>query len=111
IRYVGTPIMRYIEFKGSVSSGSFAWHGDLLETLQILRQHQAVLTMTDIIRLHLRVLRTLLWRLAGAVARGHWRRAWFAVAALPTLAASLVASLVMFMRDSGGQLQRIPFKF
>jgi glycosyltransferase involved in cell wall biosynthesis len=111
IRYVGTQLMRYIEFQDSVSSGSFAWHGDLLETLQILRRHQAVLSVTDVTRLHLRVLGTLLWRLAGAVGRGHWRRAWFAVAALPTLAASLVASLIMLMRHTGGQLQRIPFKF
>jgi glycosyltransferase involved in cell wall biosynthesis len=108
IRYVGTPVIRYIEFHASVSSGSFAWHGDLLETLQVMRRHQAVLSLGDIIILHWRVLCTMGWRLCGAIVRGHWRRAWFAVQAFPVILTSLVASLAKLLRGQG-QLNKIPF--
>jgi len=109
IRYVGTPVIRYIEFHASVSSGSFAWHGDLLETLQVMRRHQAVLSFGDIIRLHWRVLCTMAWRLGGAIVRGHWRRAWFVVQTIPVMLTSLLASLAALLRGQGGQLSRIPF--
>lgn len=109
IRYVGTPLIRYIESHGSVSSGSFAWHGDLLETLQVIRRHQSVLGFGDIISLHWRGLSTLAWRFGGAVVRGRWRRAWMAVVAAPVMVTSFVASSAMHLRGEGGQLRRIPF--
>lgn len=109
IRYVGTPLIRYIEFHASVSSGSFAWHGDLLETLQVIRRHQSVLGFADIVRLHWSNLSTLTWRFCGAVVRGHWRRAWFVLPALPFVATSFIASSAILWRGTGGKLNRIPF--
>jgi glycosyltransferase involved in cell wall biosynthesis len=111
IRYVGTPVIRYIECHNGVSSGSFAWHGDLLETLQVMRRHQAVLGFNDIVRLHWRVLRTMTRRFGGAIIRGHWRRAWFAVQAIPVMLTSLFASLITLLRGEGGRLSRIPFGY
>src|SRR5262245_44491630 len=109
IRYVGTPLIRYIESHASVSSGSFAWHGDLLEDLQVIRRHQSVLGFGDIISLHWRRLSILMWRFSGAVVRGQWRRAWMAVAAGPAVVTSFIASSAMLLRGEGGQLRRIPF--
>ena len=107
--YVGTPVIRYIEQSASVSGGSFAWHGDLLETLQVMRRHQAVLSAKDIFRLHGRNAMTLGRRFGGAVLRGHWRRAGFAVQALPYLISSLMISILDHAGHHGGRLTSIPF--
>jgi hypothetical protein len=109
IRYVGTPLIRYIEFHASVSAGSFAWHGDLMEELQVVRRHQSVLGFGDIISLHWQRLWILGWRFGGAVVRGQWRRAWLAVATVPVVVTSFIASSAMLMRGEGGQLRKIPF--
>lgn len=109
IRYVGTPIMRYIEFQAGVSGGAFAWHADLLETLQVVSRHQSALSLGDVIRLHARTSGTLGWRLGGAIVRGQWRRAGFALAGFPTCAASLVACVMTKVRGGSAPLPRIPF--
>jgi len=109
VRYVGTPLIRYIELSSSVSAGSFAWHGDLLECLQVMRRHQAVLSRCEIVKYHLYIFSTLLRRLAGAVLRGQWKRAWFAIEAMPTMAASLLLSLLNYQRKVGGRLKSISF--
>jgi glycosyltransferase involved in cell wall biosynthesis len=109
IRYVGTPLIRYIEFHSSVSRGSFAWHGDLLESLQVIRRHQSVLKFGEIAQLHWFNLSTLICRFSGAVVRGHWRRAWFAVSALPIIATSFIASTATLSTGTSGKLNRIPF--
>lgn len=109
IRYIGTPLIRYNELSSSVSAGSFAWHGDLLETLQIMRRHQAVLSGTDIARIHARTIWTLWRRFVGSVLRRHWRRAGSAIWALPYIAVSLLVSLINHAREHGGRLPSIPF--
>jgi glycosyltransferase involved in cell wall biosynthesis len=109
IVYVGTPLIRYLELSSSVSAGSFAWHGDLLETLQVTRRHQAVLSQGDIALCHWRCIRTLLRRLAGAVLRGNWRRAGFAIQAFPVMLVSLAFSSLNRARGEGGVLKSIPY--
>lgn len=110
VRYIGTPLMRYMELGSSVSAGSFAWHGDLLECLQVMRRHQAVLSLGQIVQYHSQIIGTLLRRLAGAVLRRQWRRAWFAIEALPTMFASLLMSSLNRQREAGGRLTSIPFR-
>jgi glycosyltransferase involved in cell wall biosynthesis len=110
IRYVGTPIIRYIEFNASVSSGTFAWHGDQIERLQVTRRHQSVMGVGDILWIHWIVTKVLMRRLAGAVLRGHWRRAWYAIQAVPVLIASLFASIVRNRRGEG-TLPKITFGY
>ncbi len=109
IRYVGTPVIRYIEQSASVSSGSFAWHGDLLETLQVMRRHQSVLSAKEIILFHGRNTMTLVRRFGGAVLRGQWRRAGFAAQAVPYFISSLMSSMLAHARRDGGRLTAIPF--
>lgn len=109
IRYIGTPLIRYLEVSTSVSAGSFAWHGDLLECLQVMRRHQGVLSRSQIIKYHGYIASTLVRRLAGSLLRGHWKRAWFGFEALPIMGASLVVSLLNQQRQAGGRLKSIPF--
>ena len=109
IVYVGIPVIRYIEQSTSVSGGSFAWHGDLLETLQVMRRHQAVLSAKEIVLFHGRNTVTLGRRFVGAVLRGQWRRAGFAVKAVPYFIFSLMISILARVRRHGGRLTSIPF--
>ncbi len=109
IRYVGAPLMRYMEVSSSVSSGSFAWHGDLIETLQVIRRHQSVLSLLDIIRLHGKSMLTVARRLMVSIVRRDWRRAWFAVTSLPVMSMSLFAAMSTRVFQRGGRLQKIPF--
>ncbi len=92
IRYVGTPLMRYIEFSGSVSTGAFAWHGDLIETMQVMRRHQSVLTFKDICKNHSKIGITFLRRIIGSTLRRDFRRAWFGVLGIWYVPASFLAT-------------------
>ena len=74
-----------------------------------MRRHQAVLSAKDIFRLHGRNAMTLGRRFGGAVLRGHWRRAGFAVQALPYLISSLMISILDHAGHHGGRLTSIPF--
>lgn len=109
IRYVGTALIRYVEYHASVSSGAFFWHGDLLETLQVIRRHQSALGLSDLIRLHYRVAFTLTKRMGGAILRRQWQRFGLALSASPTLAASFLCSLINHW-NRGGETKSIPFR-
>jgi glycosyltransferase involved in cell wall biosynthesis len=109
IRYIGAPLIRYMELSSSVSAGSFAWHGDLLESLQVMRRHQSVLSLGDITRYHGQVGLTLLRRFIGGVVRGQWRRSWLALLAAPVMGTSLLVSLLNRQREVGGKLTQISF--
>lgn len=111
IRYVGTPLMRYIEVSSSVSSGSFAWHGDLIETLQVTRRHQAVLSLLDIVLMHGKSMAHLLRRLAGSVVRRNWRRAWYGCKALPLMLTSLCVSLGNSLLGRRGRTNTVGFPY
>lgn len=109
VLYVAHPLIRYIEVTTSVSAGSFAWHGDLIETLQVARRHDGALRLRDVWWLHGDTLRNLSRRFGGALLRRDFVRAGHAVRALPVVFASL---LVMSARRMSGRtraLERIPF--
>lgn len=109
VLYVAHPLIRYIEVTTSVSAGSFAWHGDLLETLQVARRHDRALQWRDVWQLHWGVCRNLVRRFGGSLVRRDFARAGHALAAVPTVVASF---LVMSRRRWSGDarsLQRIPF--
>jgi glycosyltransferase involved in cell wall biosynthesis len=111
IRYVGVPMIRYIDLSSSVSAGSFAWHGDVLETMQVMRRHQAVLSATDIVRFHTKYLVMLLRRLGGAILRANWKRAGLALWALPFWLTSVVVTFLNHEKKEGGRLDSIPFNY
>jgi hypothetical protein len=93
----------------SVSTGSFGWHGDLIETLQVIRRHQAALKWTDLVRLHFQGGITLLKRFLKSLVTLQWKRAGYAVLAAPYWPASMLASTVTCLRGTGGRTPRIPF--
>lgn len=109
IRYVGQPLIRYIEVTTSISSGAFAWHGDVVEILQIMRRHQSALSMGDVLKLHGRSLNTLFRRAGGSILRGHWRRLGHAVEAVPVVFASLWVCTLRHLRDTRRETRSIPW--
>lgn len=109
VLYVAHPLIRYIDVTTSVSAGSFAWHGDLVETLQVARRHDKALRHFDVLKLHGTVLRKLARRFGGSLLQGEHTRAVHAVRTLPVVFASF---LVMSARRGSGSarsLERIPF--
>lgn len=109
IRYVAAPLIAYKEEAISVSGGSFAWHGDLLETLQVMRRHQAVMSGMDILRFHWQHGSTLARRFAKCVITRDWKRLGFCIEAIPTFVASLFVSLINHERMEGGRLASVPY--
>jgi glycosyltransferase involved in cell wall biosynthesis len=109
VRYLPVPLMRYIELSSSVSAGSFAWHGDLIETLQIVRRHQAAMSRIDLVRIHLRVMLQLGKRIGGGLLRGQFGRAWKGMQALPVMFLSLPVTLLRSFDAKAGRMQRIEY--
>lgn len=109
IRYIGHPLIRYIEVTTSISGGAFAWHGDVVETLQILRRHQAALGFVDMLRLHGKGLNTLTRRLGGSLIRRHWRRLRYTLEALPMVLASLLICMVRHVAGTRRETRSIPW--
>lgn len=105
--YLPTPLMQYIEVSSSVSAGSFAWHGDLLESQQVLMRHQSALGLADLIWLHAAYVGVLLRRLVAAIARRHWRRAGWAIQAFPVMIVAALISIWRRIRRVGGVTQTV----
>jgi hypothetical protein len=111
IRYVATPLIRYVENTVGVSGGSFGWHGDLIETVQIARWHQAALSLGDIGRIYWTTMNSLIRRFGGAALHGEVRRAGYAVRAIPVIATTFGLSLADALRGRSGRRDRIPFAY
>lgn len=109
VRYIAHPLMRYIEVSTSVSAGSFAWHGDVLETMQVMRRHQAALGWFDLWRFHAQNLTFLLRRIARSLIRRDGSRLGYAIAALPSVFASLGLSLWRHLTGQRRRLAAIAF--
>lgn len=109
VLYIAHPLIRYHDVATGVSATSIAWHGDLIETLQVARRHDRALRLADVLTLHGSVLWNLARRFAGALLGRDFARAGHAVRALPVVFASL---LVMVARRATGRtraLTHIPF--
>ncbi len=109
VLYIAHPLIRYIEVTSSVSAGSFAWHGDLIETLQVARRHDHALRWRDVLKLHWSACRNLARRFGGSLLRRDFARAGHALAAIPVVAASLAVMLGRRVRGTTRKLDRIPF--
>lgn len=109
VLYIGHPLIRYIEVTTSVSGGAFAWHGDVVETLQIMRRHQAALGMVDILKMHGNSLNTLFRRAGGSMLRGQWRRLGYAIEATPIVFASLLVCIQRHLRGARRETRSIPW--
>jgi GT2 family glycosyltransferase len=79
VDYVPRTLIRYRQHAASVSSRTFQRHLDILESLEILRKHGALLSPEDWTRLHQRRLNWCWRRAAGSLLRFHWPRAWRAI--------------------------------
>jgi hypothetical protein len=68
--------MLYRDNPAGSSSISFRLHGDIYETLNVVRRHQMVASPLQISAYHATNLWTLARRLVGSVRRANWERAF-----------------------------------
>lgn len=74
IQYLPRSLMTYRMNPTGVSSNSFRRHNDVREALAVVRIHQQVLPLAELLGYHARLVRLLTRRIGASLLRGHWRR-------------------------------------
>jgi glycosyltransferase involved in cell wall biosynthesis len=75
VEYIPRALMTYRMNPTGSSSLSFLRHGDIYETLTVVRRHHQALEAWQLCTYHAKNVATLARRAVGGVVRGHWARA------------------------------------
>ena len=97
--YIPRTLLVYRQHVGSLSTTSLQVHQDLRERLWLLRRFGGLLPAAHAIGLHGRMLQFLVRRLARATLQAQWTAGINALSLTPTVAASLVRTLVAKPHD------------
>ena len=97
--YIPRTLLVYRQHLGSLSTTSLQAHQDLRERLWLLRRFGGLLPAAHSIGLHGRMLQYLARRLARATIQAQWAAGINALSLTPTVAASLVRTLVSKPHD------------
>jgi len=97
--YIPRTLLVYRQHVGSLSTKSLQVHQDLRERLWLLRRFGGLLPAAHSIGLHGRILQYLARRLARATVQAQWTAGVNALSLTPTVAASLVRTLVGKQRN------------